>query len=322
MKVEKLNENSVQIEFSAAEIAQRAINVRRLTIDAPAYKKLLRDLISHAEIELGASIGAVRVNTYQPDDPAGLGFVLENITSAGGTEAGVNDPPGRRTETAEAPKLKKDSAPLAGVPQKSAAKPAELTASGEAQPANSANAAGIDLAEALMRKIMFDGLMSIQAAAAGAQNARRARGRGERQSESVDDDIALPPLESNAGDEPDSLADTLDYRRQMLFGEDYKTQGGVAVVAFAIYDELYEYFREHRGFGTVKSALYEYRDIFYAVLEAGPEQADKLELLDNTAGEFRGALVPGRSSLTVLKEYATVIFAKNAVRKIRASLGE
>jgi negative regulator of genetic competence, sporulation and motility len=322
MKVEKLNENSVQIEFSAAEIAQRAINVRRLNIDAPAYKKLLRDLISHAEIELGASIGAVRVNTYQPDDPAGLGFVLENITSAGGAEAGVNDASGRRAEPAEAPKTKKDSAPLAGVPQKSAAKPAELSASGEVQPANGTSAAGMDLAEALMRKIMFDGLMSIQAAAAGAQNARKVRGRGERPQESVDDDIALSLPESNAGDEPDSLADTLDYRRQMLFGEDYKTQGGVAVVAFAIYDELYGYFREHRGFGSIKSALYEYRDIFYAVLEAGPEQADKLELLDSTAGEFRGALVPGRSSLTVLREYGTVIFAKNAVRKIRASLGE
>ena len=39
MKVEKLNDNSVQIEFSGTEMVQRAINVRRLNIDAPAYKK-------------------------------------------------------------------------------------------------------------------------------------------------------------------------------------------------------------------------------------------------------------------------------------------
>ncbi len=321
MKVEKLNDNSVQIEFSGTEMAQRAINVRRLNIDAPAYKKLMRDLISHAEIELGASIGTVRVNTYQPDDPAGLGFVLENITSAGNNDKSAVDAPGRRTESAELPKAKKDSAPLAGVPQKNAAKPAEMNASGEATPANGAPANGADLAEALMRKIMFDGLMSLQAAVSGAQNARRGRNRGERNPQESEEEVAGIPGTDQGADEPDTLADTLGYRRQMLFGENYKTEGGVAVAAFAVYDELYDYFREHRGFGTLRSALYEYRDIFYVVLEAGPEQSAKLELLDDTAGEFRGALVPGLSALTLLNEYGTVIFAKGAVRKIRASLG-
>lgn len=300
MKIEKLSDNSVQIELSLPEMEKRSLSIGKLNVDAPAYKKLVKDMVSLAEIELGFSISQVKVDTYIPENKDQIRFVLENIQTDEKTQpfapVTVGDVPGNG----------------AGI------------MSAEAGNANQNPNPGADLTAEILKRLMAEGIARLKSAgrsdAPGNDTSiRELREKtGLKKGAAHTDEDA--PGEQEDARERRSIGSVLELRRRAFYGEDYRENGGTAVIAFASYNDLYAFLSQN-SFENYRSDLYEYRGVFYLTVSVGKSNVQRLIAFDSLAGEYRGVIIPAAFSVPVLDEYGQLIFCKDAVKKVRASLG-
>ncbi len=339
MIVEKLADNTVRIRLTAEELERRSLSIEaidKLTAETydPAYGALVKTVVSLAELELGMTLGRISISREIDRETNAVSFTVEGVDAGPAFDPdpqyadtrALTDAPQVPGQTGNENRRHKKDLPLAGVGQKNPQKMQEDVAQGEVRiPSGSAAATiGSAIAEALFKKLMIDGLM----------NAAKNIGRGRRPDQPKQN---LAPDEPDASDFPfdddqeqdsdagrqggrETLENALQYRREMLFGDSYERNGGTAVVSFGLYDELYDFVKNHPFLGKMRSSLYELRSVFYLVLEASRANAGLLTDIEAIAAEYKGILVPSRVTLPVLKEYGTKYFGASAVRLISASL--
>jgi len=308
MNVEKLSDFSVKIGVSGADLKRRSINMHKINMDSPACKKLLQEIVQHAEVELDTPISAARINMEVVEGPdEHLEFIVSDLSSedlssqTGPENWGVKDPENRKISRNQPP---------AGVPQFILSRKNNQSAENEAQPPEG-NGSG-SIAEAIIRRIMLDGLMSSVLKGHGQPNER---GGG-----------MLPPEQDEAAQDEDqrqgvdSISELIDSRRKEVFGEDFEENGGVAVVAFPDYNTLYSFVREYDLGRRVKSSLYEYAGAFYLVLDIPAAASEEFFAIDNCVPEYRGMILPAAAALPVLTEHGKLMFARRADVKIRESM--
>ncbi len=290
MKIEKLTDNSVKIEFSIPEMEKRSLNVDKLNVDAPAYKKLVADMVSFAEIELGCKIGSASVQYNISETEPKISFVIENVIN------------GKNAVNYNSADNSKPAVQDNGDRQNTSLK-------------------GMDLAAEFIGRMMLDSFMAFQAVASKGRSAL-----GDNASDDQDIRDGEEIFDQGTGDEegakrePLSISEALEMRRCMLFGDDYKTAGGIGVIAFPSYGDLYAFLKGN-SFDNYRSKLIEYREVLYLIVFAGKTGAKRLAMLDSLAGEYRGVAVPSDSAAMILAEYGEPVFEKDAIKKVRESLG-
>ena len=308
MNVEKLSDFSVKIGVSGADLKRRSINMHKINMDSPACKKLLQEIVQHAEVELDTSISAARINMEVVEGPdEHLEFIVSDLSSED-----LSSQTGLENWSGKDPEIRKNlrTQPPAGVPQFILSRKNPQSAESEAQPPEGGGPGNI--AEAILRRIMLDGLMSSILKGHGQQNERG----GGMQPQDQDEALSEDELRQNT----ESVPELIDNRRKEIFGENYEEKGGIAVAAFPDYNTLYAFVREY-GFGRkVKSRLYEYAGAFYLVLEIPAGAPEEFYSIDNCVPEYRGMLLPAAVALPVLTEHGKLIFAKRADAKIRESM--
>ncbi len=292
MKIEKLTDHSVKIEFSIPEMEKRSLNVNKLNVDAPAYKKLVEDMVSFAEIELGCKIGSASVQYKLSDKEPVICFIVESVISNKNGAAGYNAPDNIRNGSQEA-----QESPKQGLP----------------------GGNSIDLAAEFLGRVMMDSFLTFQALASKSRSGLDLDSSGEPELPGAPD-LEEDQGEGGPGKEQMSISAALEMRRKVLFGEGYRTEGGTGVVAFPTYNDLYGFVKSNCPENT-RSRLFEYRDVFYLVVFAGKKGAKKLVALDSLAGEYRGVVVPSEAAMMILAEYGETVFEKDAIRRVRESLG-
>ncbi|MBO4327095.1 MAG: adaptor protein MecA [Clostridia bacterium] len=327
MKIERLTDRSIQVELSVPEMEKRSLNIFKLNVDAPAYKKLVDDMVSYAEIELGLTINAVKVDSFVTDNDSKIRFVLESIDSedvpaVGGEDRGVSvsgNPDQKKGN-------KEQNLSYSPVFSRVGGKPLEAASGNEA---GAPGGGGFDLAAELMRRMMIDGFLFMQASAL-----KEAQEKGESGSDFKNDFLAglrrltddesdeQDDADNERGDAPrDSVSAVFEARRKIQFGENYEENGGEGIVAFPSYDDLYRFLKGNSGLDNSRSKLFEYAGVFYLLMTAGKKNAYRLTALDSLAAEYRGVCVPSSIVLPILEEYGEVVFERGAIRKIRESLG-
>lgn len=323
MKIEKLTDNSIQIDLSVDEMEKRSLNISKLNIDAPAYKELVQNMISYAEIELGYPISAVKVDSHVADDCSRISFVVESMRAEDIPAEGETVSQDKDAGNGGQKKIKEQSRPLSPVFKRIKPRQNEASAGSDIPSQDNAGGKGFDLTAELMRRMMIDSYLFIHASAMKA-----AMEKGEP---AVDADILkklpdeLNDIDTADNEETDqsreSLSKVFDIRRKMQFGEEYEENGGTGIIAFASYDDLYAFLKGNSGLENCRSKLYEYNGVFYLQILAGKKSVFRLTALDSLAAEYRGVCVPDALTLPILEEYAEVVFERNAMKKIRESLG-
>ena len=327
MKIEKLTDNSIRIELSGPEMEKRSLNIDKLNVDAPAYKKLMEDMLSYAEIELGFSIEAVKVNSYTADNNSKISFVLESIAAEDIPKETENAGGGASSFSWKNRKNKEPAPQLSPVFSRTGKK-AQDSASGEA---SSGSPGGIDLAAEFMRRMMIDGYLFMQASAMKDAQEKNNGGSdrksdflvGLRGIEANEDGFVDPDVDEDEGGESarTGAAAIFDTRRKFQFGDDYEENGGTGLVAFASYNDLYAFLKSNQELEFYRSKLYEYGGVFYLHVFVGKKHTYKLDAIDSLAAEYRGVCMPVSMALPILEEYGEVVFDKSAMKKIRESLG-
>ena len=325
MKIEKLSNNSIQIDLSVDEMEKRSLSISKLNIDAPAYKELVQNMISYAEIELGYPISAVKVDSHVADDCSKISFVVESMRAEDIPAEGENVPQDQDSGNSGKKKIKEQPRPLSPVFKRIRPRQNEASAGSDIPTQENPGGKGFDLTAELMRRMMIDSYLFIHASAMKAAMEKGESGvDGSELLKRLPDelnDTDTADTEDNSDQSRESLSKVFDMRRKMQFGEEYEENGGTGVIAFASYDDLYAFLKGNSGLENCRSKLYEYNGVFYLQILAGKKSVFRLNAIDSLAAEYRGVCVPDSLVLPILEEYAEVVFERSAMKKIRESLG-
>ncbi len=333
LKIVKLTENSIQVELSEPEMEKRSLNIGKLNEDAPAYKKLVEDMVSYAEIELGAPIGAYKVYSTVADNNSKISFVLESV-SPDEIPVDQNSDFVKTQIIKETNKKKKEPVPSFTPAYGRNGGRSSDSASGEA---NSAAGSGPDIAAEFLRRMMIDGLLLMKSAILKeTQNKNTDKNYDRSDGFDQSGDLVSGIRKLSEGSEPDNGSDAendapdalhdgvagiFDTRRRLQFGDNYEEEGGIGLIAFASYNDLYRFLKANSGLDSYRSKLFEYCGVFYLQMFVGKKHTFRLTAIDTLAPEYRGVCIPASIALPILEEYGEVVFDKSAIKKIRESLG-
>ena len=234
MKIEKLNENSIQIELSVDEMEKRSLSISSLNTDDPAYKELVQNMISYAEIELGHPVSAVTVNSQVNADRRGISFLIESMQPDDVPDDSITVPQDAGPADFGRKKTKEQARHLSPVYKRVRPRQTETATESEIPSQDNPGGKGFDLTAELMRRMMIDSYLFIHASAMKA-----AMEKGESGAENGDDILSGPKnfqdeqgfsgteeSDDNTDQNRESLSKVFEMRRKIQFGDDYEETGG------------------------------------------------------------------------------------------------